>query len=69
MGNPFGRPDDHQNQREILQSALELAARSNAAGIMEDHPSDWGEKILSLWDLSTTFKISAPDPKTGKQQT
>ncbi len=68
MGNPFGRPGEQDRQREILIRALELAASNNQAGVIEDHPSDWGEKLLTLYDLDSKFQISEPDPTTGKQR-
>lgn len=68
MGNPFGRPGEVKLQREILQRALALAADCRAAGTIEDLPYDWGEKVLTIYDLESAFRITEPDPKTGKQQ-
>ena len=68
MGNPFGRPGDRALQREILLRALDLAARGETPGEMVDLPYDWGEEILTIYDLEDAFRISTPDPKTGKQQ-
>ena len=63
MGNPFGRPGQHEHQREILKRALDLAAGSAEAGVIEDDPSDWGEKILTLYDLDSKFQISSTRPQ------
>ena len=68
MGNPFGRAGDADEQREILRSALRLVERCTVAGEIEDLPLDWGEKLLTIYDLDFTFKISTPDTTTGKQQ-
>lgn len=68
MGNPFGRPGERELQRQILLRALEVAAEETTAGTIEDLPHEWGEKILTLYDLESSFQISEPDPKTGKQQ-
>ncbi len=68
MGNPFGRPGERALQRQILLRALEVAAEETKAGTIEDLPHEWGEKILTIYDLESSFKISDPDPKTGKQQ-
>ncbi len=68
MGNPFGRPGEVKLQREILLKALDLAANCREAGTLEDFPCDWGEKILTIYDLESSFRITEPDAKTGKQQ-
>ena len=68
MGNPFGRPGEVKLQREILLRALALAADCREAGTIEDLPYDWGEKVLTIYDLESAFRITEPDPKTGKQQ-
>ena len=68
MGNPFGRPGEVKLQREILLKALDMAAHCEVPGALEDFPSEWGEKILTIYDLESSFRITEPDPKTGKQQ-
>ena len=68
MGNPFGRPGEGALQREILLKALEVAATCEAPGTIVDLPLDWGEKVLTIYDLESGFKISSPDRETGKQQ-
>lgn len=68
MGNPFGRPGERPLQREILLRALDLVATCNKAGTLVDLPYEWGEKVLTIYDLEGTFRITRPDPKTGKQQ-
>lgn len=68
MGNPFGRPGEDKLQREILWRALELAAHCKEAGTIVDLPYEWGEKVLTIYDLEDTFRITKPDPTTGKQQ-
>ncbi len=69
MGNPFGRPGEEKLQREILLAALEMAASCTEAGTIVDLPYDWGETIPTIYDLEDAFRISAPDPQTGKQRT
>lgn len=68
MGNPFGRPGEAKLQREILLRALALAVDCREPGTIEDLPYEWGEKVQTIYDLESTFRITEPDPKTGKQQ-
>ncbi len=69
MGNPFGRPGEEALQREILTKALDVVATGEEPGMIVDLPYDWGETIPTIYDLEDAFKISAPDPTTGKQST
>ena len=67
MGNPFGRPGEVALQREILVHALELVESCERPGQLVDLDYDWGEPVLTIFDLEDAFRASAPDPKTGKQ--
>lgn len=41
-GSSFGKPGDHQTQRQILISALELAASAVHGGVVRDLSLNWG---------------------------
>ncbi len=43
MGNPFGRPDAPEQQREILLDALRLAETATEGGTLVDLPYEWPE--------------------------
>ena len=45
MGNALGRPGDNATQTEILQLALDLAARADTGGVLEDAPLVWPEPL------------------------
>lgn len=51
MGNPFGPPNRPDDQRRILQAALELATRDLAPGeIVDLHdswPTDFTDKVTA----------------------
>ena len=67
MGNPFGRPGQTDLQREILMAALDRLENCTRPGELVDLPHDWGEKVLTIFDLKGAFRASTPDPSTGKQ--
>jgi hypothetical protein len=67
MGNPFGRPGDAATQTAILRAALERLEACAEPGELIDLPYDWGEKVLTIFDLEDAFRAGAPDPVTGKQ--
>ncbi len=69
MGNPFGRANDNVMQRKILMDSLDHAVNAQKAGELIQAPYDWGEKILTIFDLKDAWKSQAPDPATGKQPT
>ena len=41
LGNPAGRPQDPENQRNILGAALKLLEEAEAPGIIVDTPHEW----------------------------
>jgi hypothetical protein len=43
MGNPFGRPEQPEEQRLILLDALELAVTAREPGVLVDLPYTWHE--------------------------
>ena len=47
MGNPFGRPEDHEQQKRILLDALHLVETADTGGVLADLPYDWGEDFAS----------------------
>jgi hypothetical protein len=51
MGNPFGRPGDHEQQTRILLDALHLAETARAGGVLVDLPYGWGEDFASIVDV------------------
>lgn len=67
MGNPFGRPGEIARQREILLAALRMLETCREPGALVDLDTDWGEKVLTLFELEGKFRAGAPDPATGKQ--
>ena len=67
MGNPFGRPGEVACQREILMAALSLLETCREPGALVDLDTDWGEKLLTLFELEGKFRAGDPDPATGKQ--
>lgn len=67
MGNPFGRPDEVERQREILLAALHMVEDCKTPGELRDFDTDWGEPVKTLYDLEFGFKMGEPDPETGKQ--
>lgn len=69
MGNPFGRPEDVDMQREILVHALNHAVAAKTAGEMLDLPYEWDERIQTIMELQEGWSASKPDPVTGKQPT
>ena len=69
MGNPFGRPEQKDLQREILLHALGMLETCRTPGELVDLPYDWGEPIKTIYELEFAFRPSAPDPVTGKQPT
>jgi hypothetical protein len=58
MGNPFGRPDDVETQRDILLQALRLAENAAEAGVLVDLPHEWGEDFLTIMDLRAQERAS-----------
>ena len=50
MGNPFGRPDDHQQQTGILLDALRLVETASEGGVLTDLPYEWGTDFGSIVD-------------------
>lgn len=50
MGNPFGRPDDVAEQRQILSDALSLFETATEPGVIVDAPYVWGEDFTSVVD-------------------
>ncbi len=69
MGNPFGRPEQKDLQREILMQALKMLESCQTPGELVDLPHDWGEPIKTIYELDFAFRPSTPDPVTGKQPT
>jgi hypothetical protein len=69
MGNPFGRSNDVEMQREILTHALNHVVAAKEPGEMADLPYEWGERILTIMELQSRWSASQPDPVTGKQLT
>jgi len=49
MGNPFGRPDDRDQQRRILLDALHLVESAGEGGVLVDLPYEWGEDFATLF--------------------
>jgi hypothetical protein len=45
MGNPFGRPSDKVQQRQILIDALQALESMKAAGEILDLPYEWGDEF------------------------
>ena len=45
MGNPFGRPFDHVQQRTILLDALRALEQVRHGGELIDLPYEWGAKF------------------------
>ena len=43
MGNPFGKAEQPEEQRQILLDALELAKNASEPGILVDLPYAWHE--------------------------
>lgn len=69
MGNPFGRPYDAVMQRRILTDALERVVQAGKPGELVDLPYEWGERILTIFEIKSGWSAKAPDPLTGKQPT
>lgn len=59
MGNPFGRPHDVEQQREILRAALALVERADEAGVLVDLPYEWDEPFGAFF--------SAPQSQAASQ--
>jgi hypothetical protein len=47
MGNPFGHPDDREQQTRILRDALHLVETAREGGVMVDLPYEWDEDFAS----------------------
>ena len=43
LGNPAGRPNDAENQRNVLRAGLELLEEADKPGIIIDLPYVWTE--------------------------
>ena len=43
LGNPIGRPNDPENQREIMKTAFRLLETATRAGEIVDTPYVWSE--------------------------
>lgn len=69
MGNPFGRANNPEMQREILMHALNFAVAAKEPGEILDLPYEWGERVQTIMELQSGWSASKPDPTTGKQPT
>lgn len=50
MGNPFGRPGDHEQQRRILRAVLGLAETVTVPGTIVHWDEPWGEDFGHVVD-------------------
>lgn len=51
MGNTFGRPNDVERQRAILQAALELVESAEEGGVLVDLPDEWEEPFTAFFSV------------------
>lgn len=51
MGNTFGRPNDVERQRAILQAALELVESAEEGGVLVDLPDEWEEPFTAFFNV------------------
>jgi hypothetical protein len=53
LGNPAGRPDDAENQRDVLRAGLKLLEEADKPGIIIDLPYVWTESKAWLEKFMT----------------
>jgi hypothetical protein len=68
LGNPAGRPQDVDNQREVLRAGLKLLEEANKPGIIIDLPYVWSDSKAWMEKFMTDEQPFISEEAEAKRQ-
>ena len=68
LGNPGGRPNDAENQRDVLRAGLKLLEEADKPGIIIDLPYVWSDSKAWIEDFMTDKQPFISEEAETKRQ-